>query len=327
MKIKLFFVLITLFSIALNIYLYTKDEKCVDESSKKELFIYPQDHSSLDYELSYDPVSPRYTNFSLDAENIIYSSFYLKGAIIESYRKKYDRQISEKLIKNIQEIVYFINDFKIRFSENDHLSFFYTADDEKIVYLRFRSSLKRSVTEVYLFETIHGLRYVTNDGEYLQPCMTNGPFSDCPDVRFLSESGTIVPVFDVRISQNVKLPFLAKLTSMEQTRNYGGEAEFIYSNYATRAVLKGLGSMSKLKKNSLYKKDAVIGKSGFILEDGHSGIIYYLRKKDNTPVSPFVFHHIEKLRLHENYQQNFMILRNFYSRQLNFAKDFEKQYY
>ena len=162
MKIKLFFVLITLFSIALNIYLYTKDEKCVDESSKKELFIYPQDHSSLDYELSYDPVSPRYTNFSLDAENIIYSSFYLKGAIIESYRKKYDRQISEKLIKNIQEIVYFINDFKIRFSENDHLSFFYTADDEKIVYLRFRSSLKRSVTEVYLFETIHGLRYVTN---------------------------------------------------------------------------------------------------------------------------------------------------------------------
>lgn len=327
MKIRIFFAVMVAASFILNIYFYSQDEKFVDENIKGEVFLYPVDHSSLDYELSYDHQNPIYKSFSLDGDNVLFASFYLKGSIVDSFKRKYDRKISARLVRNIQEIVYFINDFKIRFSENDHVSFFYNEKDEKIVYLRFKSSVRKSVSEVYLFNTIHGQRYVSNNGDYLQPCMTNGPFSDCPDVRFLNENGTLVPVFDVKISQNINLPFLAKLINTDQSRNYGGEAEFIYSNYATRAVFKGLGSMNRLKKNSLYKKDAVIGKSGFVLEDGQNGIVYFLRRKDNSPISPFVFHHIEKMTLHEKYQQNFTIVKSFYLRQLKFVKEFEKQYY
>jgi len=299
----------------------------IEKTDNGEVLIYPDDISSIDTPFSYDPENPVYRSFSPDGDDIVYASFVLKGSIIESFERKYGTRISEKLIRNIQELVYFLNDYKIRFYQYDKLAFFYSVSDERILYLSFKSVLKKSISEVYLFNTIHGDRYLNFDNSYLQPCITNGPFNDCPDVRFLNENGVIVPVFDVKIRDSVRLPFLAKMIETGQTRRSGGEAEFIYSNYATKAVFKGFGSINNLRKNALYKKGAVIGKSGFILEDGKNGIVYYLRKKDNNPVSPFAFHHTEKILLEDKYQTNFQIVRNFYFWQLQNAKKFEKKYY
>jgi len=328
MKTKLFIIFIVAGSVIMNIYYFTKDEKCVEDSVSTEVFIYPADHSSIDFELSYDPENPQYMNFSLEGDNIIFANFYLKGSMIDSYRRKYDKRLSDKLIRNIQEIVYFLNDYKIWFNERDRVTLFYNEQNEKIVYLRFKNAVRKTLSDVYLFETIDGERYVNSDGSYLQPCIVNGPFDGCPDVRFINESNTLVPVFNVRMHHNVKLPFLAKLVNVDHSRNSGGEMEFIYSNYATRAFFKGLGHINdKLKKNSLYKKDAVIGKSGFVLQDGSGGVVYFLRKNENTPVSPFLFHHIERNFLPQKYDRNFQIVKSFYARQLEFRLKFEQQYY
>ncbi|HSW59893.1 MAG TPA: hypothetical protein VLJ60_03795 [bacterium] len=328
MKTKLFITFIVAASVMMNIYYFIRDEKCVQEVVSEEVFMYPADHSSIDFELSYDPENPQYRNFSLEGDSMIFANFYLKGSMIDSYNRKYDKRLSDKLIRNIQEIVYFLNDYKIWFNERDRITLFYNEKDEKIIYLRFRNAVKKTLSDVYLFETIDGERYVNSDDSFLQPCISNGPFEGCPDVRFINEDNTLVPVFDVRMYQNVKLPFLAKLTNVDHSRNTGGELEFVYSNYAVKAFFKGMGYINdKLKKNSLYKKDAVIGKSGFVLQDGSSGVIYFLRKNENTPVSPFLFHHIERKYLPEKYNRNFQIVKSFYARQLEFGLQFEKQYY
>ncbi len=328
MKTKIFIIFLVAVSLIMNIYYFTKDEKCVEDYVSREVFIYPADQSSIDFDLSYDPQNPQYLNFSIEGDNIIFVNFYLKGSMIESYRRKYDRVLSEKLIRNIQEIVYFLNDYRIWFNERDRLTFFYNEQDEKIIYLRFKNAVRKTLSDVYLIKTIDGERYVNSDGSFLQPCILNGPFEGCPDVRFITDDNTLVPVFDVKMYQDLSLPFLAKLMNIDHSRNFGGAMEFVYSNYATRAFFKGLGHINdKLKKGSLYKKNAVVGKSGFILQDGRSGVIYFLRKNDNTPVSPFVFHHIEKKYLPEKYDRNFQIVKSFYARQLEFGIKFEQQYY
>ncbi|MGI6394266.1 MAG: hypothetical protein ACOX2F_05995 [bacterium] len=328
MKSRLLLTLLIAISLSINAFFFLKKESSSHQISEQEFFLYPQDYSPIDLEFSHDPIQPQYINFSIGGEKIVFVSLILKGSIIDSFGRKYDKKISDKLIKNIQEIAYFLNDYKVWFSERDSIMFFYTEKEEKIVYFRFRNSVKRTLSDIYLFETVEGKKYYSSDGSYLQPCITNGPFEGCPEVRFVSEGNTILPVFDVNKYQNIKFPFLAKIMGIDYSRSYGGEIETIYSNYATRAFFKGFGEInSRLKKNALYKKDAVIGKSGFVLQDGKSGIAYYLRKKENTPVSPFTFHHTEKKHLPEKYNTNFQIVKSFYARQLEFGLKFEKQYY
>ncbi|HRZ80040.1 MAG TPA: hypothetical protein P5044_08535 [bacterium] len=327
MKIKFLLFIVLAASVALNVYLFSlkRAQSCPDVP--EQVLIYPSDHSSLDFPVSHDPESPKYTGYTLDNNSTVFLSFNIKGTIPESVEKKYGMRLPMDIIRNIQEIVYFLNDYKIRFYEGDRISLFYRENDMKIVYLRFKSLRMRSVSEVFLFRTGGTEKYVSADGSLLQPCITNGPFDGCPQVRFVSDGDQLTPVFDVPVDSPVRLPFLAKYISSTSTKLWGGEAEFEYSNYAVKAFFKGFGSLSNLNKVALYKKDAVIGRAGYIVKDREPGLVYYLRKKDGTLVSPYVFHHTEKTVISEKEMQNLAITVNFFSIHYELGQKFEMKYY
>lgn len=316
-------------SVSLNIFLYLdSDEPQIEEDDEKPFMLYPTDHSSLDFPLSYDVDLPQFRTFSPNGDNILFADFVIKGTIADSFAKRYNTKLSQQIVKNIQEIVYFLNSFKIRFREGDSLTFFYDEKTERILYLKYKNSYARTVSEVYLFDAGNGAAYYTSDAYALQPCITNGPFNGCPQVRFVYENNNLVPVFEVTANEDVHLPFLAKLMEFDQSRGFGGTMELIYSNYATRAFFRGLASINpSLKKNSLYKENTVVGKSGYIFSDRKSGVIYYLRKSDNSIVSPFTFHHTEGRQISEKNMSNFQIMINFYSKASEYAKNFEKNYF
>jgi len=304
------------------------DEPQKEEDEEKPYILYPTDHSSLDFPLSYDVDLPQFRTFSPHGDNILFADFVIRGTIADSFSKKYNTKLSQQLVKNIQEIVYFLNGFKIRFRESDALSFFYDEKTGEILYLKYKNSAARTVSEVYLFDAGNGAVYYTSDAYTLQPCITNGPFKGCPQVRFVYENNNLVPVFEVAADDDVSLPFLAKLMEFDQTRSMGGTMELIYSNYATRVFFRGFANINQsLKKNALYKEKTVVGRSGYIFSDRKSGIIYYLRKHDNSIVSPFAFHHTEGRQLPEKSMLNFQILRNFYSKASEYARNFEKSYF
>ena len=328
-RIRRIFILLFIISVSLNIFLYLdSDEPQTEENDEKPFMLYPTDHSSLDFPLTYDADLPQFRSFSPEGENILFADFVLKGTIADSFMRKYNTKLSPHIVKNIQEIVYFLNGYKIRFREGDVLTFFYNEKNGEILYLKYRNLSARTLSEVYLFDAGNGSFYYTSDGYALQPCITNGPFKDCPRVRYVYENNNLVPVFEVPANDEVRLPFLAKLMEFDQSRGFGGTMELIYSNYATRAFFRGLGSINpSLKKNALYKEKAVIGRSGYIFSDKKGGVIYYLRKTDNSIVSPFVFHHTEGRQLSEKSMLNFQILRNFYSKASEYAKNFEREYF
>ena len=323
------FFLLFLISIALNIFLYFgSDDQEIEEEEEKSFELYPTDHSSLDFPLTYDVDLPQFRTFSPLGNNILYADFVLKGTIADSFMRKYNTKLPQHIVKNIQEIVYFLNGYKIRFREGDSLTFFYDEKTGEILYLKYKNSSARTISEVYLFDAGNGAVYYTADGYALQPCITNGPFKGCPRVRFLYENSNLVPAFEVPANDEIHVPFLAKLMEFDQSRGFGGTMELIYSNYATRAFFRGLAEINpSLRKNALYKEKAVIGKSGYIFSDKKGGVIYYLRKHDNSIVSPFTFHHTEGHQLSEKSMLNFQILRNFYSKASEYAKNFEKSYF
>ena len=323
------FVLLFIISVSLNIFLYLdSDEPEAEDDGEKPFMLYPTDHSSLDFPLSYDVDLPQFRTFSPQGDNILFADFVLKGTIADSFMRKYNTKLSQQIVKNVQEIVYFLNGFKIRFREGDALTFFYDEKTDEILYLKYKNSSARTVSEVYLFDAGNGKIYYSSDGYALQPCITNGPFKGCPQARFVYENNNLVPVFEVAANNEISLPFLAKLMESDQSRGLGGTMEFIYSNYATRAFFRGLANINpSLKKNALYKEKTVIGKSGYIFSDKKGGVIYYLRKSDNSIVSPFVFHHTEGWQMHEKSMLNFQILRNFYSKAVEYAKNFEMNYF
>lgn len=329
MKNRFAYASVLIVSVLLNVFLYlNKDTTPKEEDEERPFELYPTDHSSLDFPLTYDVDLPQFRTFSPKGENILFADFVLKGTISDSFNRKYNTKIPQQIIKNIQEIVYFLNGFKIRFREGDALTFFYDEKSGEVLYLRYKNSSARTVSEVYLFDAGSGEKYFTSDTYELQPCITNGPFRGCPRVRFLHENNNLVPVFETPVNEDIHLPFLAKLMESDQSRGFGGSMELIYSNYATRAFFRGLASINpSLKKNALYKEKAVIGKSGYIFSDKKSGVIYYLRKFDNSIVSPFVFHHTESRQMSEKSMLNFQILRNFYSKASEYAKSFEKNYF
>lgn len=323
------FVILFVISVSANIYLYfDSDEPQTEEDDEKPYMLYPTDHSSLDFPLSYDVDLPQFRTFSPNGDNILFADFVLKGTIAESFTRKYNTKLSQQVVKNIQEIVYFLNGFKIRFREGDKLTFFYDETSEQILYLKYKNSAAKTVSEVYLFDAGNGESYYTSDGYALQPCITNGPFKGCPQARFIYENNNLVPIFEVAANEEIHLPFLAKLMEFDQSRGLGGTMELIYSNYATRAFFRGLASITpSLKKTALYKEKTVIGKSGYIFSDKKGGIIYYLRKSDNSIVSPFTFHHTEAGQMQEKSMLNFQIFRNFYSKAVEYANNFEKDYF
>ena len=329
MKNRFAYISVLVISVFLNVYLYlNRDSAPVEEDDEKPFELYPTDHSSLDFPLSYDVDLPQFRTFSQHGDNILFADFVIRGTIADSFARKYNAKISQQIVKNIQEIIYFLNGFKIRFREGDALTFFYDEKTEEILYLKYKNSAARTVSEVYLFDAGSGEKYFTSDGYELQPCITNGPFKGCPRVRFLYENNNLVPAFEIPVNEEIHLPFLSKLMEFDQSRGFGGTMELVYSNYATRAFFRGLAEINPgLRKNALYKEKAVIGKSGYIFSDKKSGVIYYLRKFDNSIVSPFVFHHIEGRQLPEKRELNFQILRNFYSKASEYARNFEKNYF
>ena len=329
MKNRFAYISVLIVSVFLNVFLYLNHNSAsVEENGEKPFELYPTDHSSLDFPLTYDVDLPQFRTFSPNGENILFADFVLKGTIADSFAKKYNAKLSQQIVKNIQEIVYFLNGFKIRFREGDALTFFYDEKTGEILYLKYKNSAARTLSEVYLFDAGSGEKYFTSDGYELQPCITNGPFKGCPRVRFLYENNNLVPAFEIPVNEEIHLPFMAKLMEFDQSRGFGGTMELIYSNYATRAFFRGFSYINPgLRKNALYKEKAVIGKSGYIFSDRKSGIIYYLRKFDNSIVSPFVFHHTESRQMSEKSQLNFQIMRNFYSKASEYAKNFEKNYF
>jgi len=328
-KNRFTYISVLLVSVFLNVFLYLNREPApAEEEEEKPFFLYPTDHSSLDFPLTYDVDLPQFRTFSPEGDNILYADFVLKGTIADSFMRKYNTKIHPHIVKNIQEIVYFLNGFKIRFREGDVLTFFYNEKTGEILYLKYKNSAARTLSEVYLFDAGSGEKYFTADAYELQPCITNGPFKGCPRVRFLYENSNLVPTFETPVNEEIHLPFLAKLMEFDQSRGFGGSMELIYSNYATRAFFRGLAEINPgLRKNALYKEKAVVGKSGYIFSDKKSGIIYFLRKFDNTIVSPFVFHHTESRQMPEKSQLNFQIIRNFYSKASEYARNFEKSYF
>ena len=328
MKLRPLIILCFLISLGFNIYLLTRESDPEEEDGPKEFSLYPDDFSSLDVPISYEPEFPVFNTFSSEGEEILFADFAMKGSIYESYERRYGSPISKQLVKNIQEIVYFLNGYKLKFREGDRLTFFYEKKSEKIVYMRFRDSLNRAVSDVYLFNSSNGQAYFKSNNYRLQPCIKNGPFEGCPEVRFVYENGGLVPLFNVPKGSAVRLPFLSKIVEFDQNRTMGGTLEVTYSNYATRAFFRGLMSVNQsLRKNELYRENATVGRSGYVFSDGGSGVVYYLRKSGNTVVSPFVFHHTELEQIPAKDQLNFMIARNFYSKMLETAQKFEEKYY
>ncbi len=317
-----------IFSLMLNIYLYRKgDENNLDEEGSSR-YVYAENITSIDNAITPHIYFPRYRGYSITGEITEFLDFNLRGTIISSVKNKYDIDVSTDLVRNIQEIVYFFNDFRLAFNEGDRVSLFYRLSDQKIVYLRFENSRRRSVHETFLFNVKGEEKYVTSDGAVLQPCITNGPFKACPQIRFSSKQGSLIPVFETGQYSEATLPFMAKITSVSNNSLTGGTIELTYSNHLVRAVFEGLSEINTgLQKDRIYKQGAYLGRSGYPLPGGRKGIVYYLRRRDNSVMSPFSFHHTEKSYVPENRLDNLNIASNFYVRWLQNGIDFERLYY
>lgn len=63
------------------------------------------------------------------------------------------------------------------------------------------------------------------------------------------------------------------------------------------------------------------------MKDGKSGVVYFLRKKDNTVISPYIFHHIENTNIDEKDMQNLAINVSFFSIHYEKGYNFELKYY
>jgi len=330
MKIKSFCWILFAASVILNFFLFSgiREEKEIEYFLNEEQPIYPENSSSFDDHISFEPEYPAYSGFTLEGDETEFLDFRLNGTIVNSIKDKYGRKTSRKLVRNIQEISYFLNNFNVRFSLGDRISLIYRKKDSKIAFLRFSSANKRSVHEVFLFAGSRDERYVTSSYEYLQPCITNGPFSGCPNATFVTDGKNLVPVFNAGFAEKIRLPFLAKLINTSESFSKGGEMTFVYSNFAVKAVFKGLSSVNtSLRKNALYNKGVSVGESGFVVNNSQKGVIYYLKKGENRVVSPFSFHHVESIPVDEKEKINVKITISFFKGQYNAGKEFEEDYY
>ena len=127
----------------------------------------------------------------------------------------------------------------------------------------------------------------------------------------------------------VTLPFLAKLTDIETTNRAGGALSFTYSNFMRKVRFVGLSSFAlHLKKGRIYSKGALLGTGGYVKRgDGRAGVIYYLLNKDGSVYSPFLFHHVYRIRLADAYASNFDIAVRYYRMLYRRGSSFEKYFF
>ena len=64
------------------------DEPETEEDDEKPFMLYPTDHSSLDFPLSYDVDLPQFRTFSPHGDSILYADFVMRGTIADSFAKR-----------------------------------------------------------------------------------------------------------------------------------------------------------------------------------------------------------------------------------------------
>ncbi|MCK5808784.1 hypothetical protein KAH37_07360 [bacterium] len=331
-RFYLFLSLILLFSLAGNIVLlfvipWDSDKKmegsqAFDENENNNISLFNRPES-----IEYETI--QYDTYSLDGTPVLFLNFSLHGTITDSIARKYHTNVSSQLIRNIQNIVYFFSDFKLKFRKNDRISLFYRPQDGKILYMRYKNRSRRAISEAFLFEDEAGERYFTSEGSYLVPCLVNGPFDGCPNARLVRDRFGLVPVFSLPPQSPIYLPFKAKIMNISTSRKQGGEVEITYSNFLKKAWFKGLATIeTNLKKEELYSQNSVIGRGGYRKEKrGQDGVTYYLLNKDGSLNSPFLFHHTSQKQISEQFKNNFDISVRYYQRLYKRGYRFEKVFF
>lgn len=311
MKNKLLIVFLAV-SLAANGYLWNKFVIKKTAEKEESCFIYPQDQSSIDFPATVIPPKPVFTGYSINGQRIFFLDIFVRGDLLNSVKNKYDIKISEDLVRNIQYLIYFFSEYKIIFNDKDRISLYYRENDKKIVYLRYKSRVDRSIHEGFLTETPSGEAYINANGEYITPCIKNGPFEGCPDIVFEKAKDLLMPVFLLGQVSRVKIPFDGKITALSDNTATGGNIEVTYSEYKIKGNYQYLGRISKVTSGKRYKKGTELGYSGYKKYNNLDGVAYFLKNNEGAVISPFVFHHTEKKQLAESLKTNFSILVNFY---------------
>ncbi len=323
--------LLLLFSLSINVFLLVNR----DDSPQKQndcLSFVPENDAEIslfDRPESVDYDTIQYDTFSLQGDRMLFLSFRLHGTIAESIKRKYHMPVSIRLVRNIQNIVYFFNGFSLDFRRGDTISLYYRPEDEVITYMRYKNRRKRIVAEAVLFDDGSGERYFSTEGNYLVPCLENGPFSGCPNALLTKDSRGIVPRFMLPPMSAIRLPFMAKIRELELSRQAGGKVEVMYSNFMKRGIFKEFASLvPSIKKGHIYKKGVVIGHSGYRKNArGEDGFVYYIVNGDGRVYSPFRFHHISYRSVKDEWKSNFDIAVHYYRRAYRRAKKFEKYFF
>jgi len=331
-RFYLIIVLLLLLSIAGNVILLfvipwsakKAAQKCLnaDQNERDNISLFDRPES-----LEYETI--QYDTYSLDGTPVLFLNFSLNGTITDSIKQKYHMKVSPKLVRNIQNIVYFFSDFRLKFRKNDRISIFYQTSDNKILYMRYKNRARRAINEAFLFEDEAGERYFKSEGSYLVPCLVNGPFDGCPDARLVKDRYGLVPIFSLPPQSPVYLPFKAKLLDITTSRKQGGEIGIMYSNFLKKAWFKGLSNIETgLKKGELYSQNRVLGRGGYRKEnEGQDGVIYYLLNKEGSLASPFLFHHISRKQISDRLKNNFDIAVRYYQRLYKRGYHFEKAFF
>ncbi len=324
---KLLLALSVLGNLLLGGYLLFFNET-VEPEEQAECRLYPEGECAADFPASLTDRSPLFHAYSLRGEPTVFIDFSLKGTIPESIEAKYGRETPTEIVRNIQLLVYFFLDYQVRLGTNDRVAFFYRPADNKITYLRLRSRAYNAVFEAFLYEKDGAETYVTIDGSVLPPCLKNGPFADCPEVRLEKKQEVLVPVFLLPLNGEVRFPFDAWVLKITDFSKTGGSVQVTFPDQGLVGFFEYLGTVSpQIKTGKRYRKGTVVGTGGFAKRGESDGVRYFLERRDGTPVSPFFFHHTYLRLIPAEEKTNLTITQNFYRNWHKQGQEFEKQYY
>ncbi|HOW51692.1 MAG TPA: hypothetical protein PLV42_06575 [bacterium] len=300
----------------------------VEEVETAECRLYPESECAADFPASLRDRVPLFHAYSIRGDQTVFLDFSLKGTISESIQAKYDREVSTDIVRNIQMLVYFFLDYQVRLGKNDRIALFYRPEDNRITYLRLRSRAYNAVFEAFLYEKDGVETYVTIDGSILPPCLKNGPFVDCPDVRLEKKQEVLVPIFLLPQNGEVRFPFDAWVLKITDFSKTGGSVQVTFPDQGLVGFFEYLGTVSpQIKEGRRYRKGTVVGTGGFAKRGEMDGVRYYLERRDGTSVSPFFFHHTYLRLIPSEEKTNFTITQNFYRNWHKQGQEFEKQYY
>ncbi len=328
MIFRLIVFLLFALSISFNFYSFIKKDSVTIKTEPENCYIYPINASSYEFPVSMAEKFSPFDAFSIDGDEILFYSVEFHSLIAEDIEKKYGIRLDDSVVRNLQQLVFFFNDFQLKFKEGDTISFFVRKKDNKIVYARLVSNSKKSLFEAFLTGRNSGENYINADGYYLSPCMKNGPFKECAGMSFEKQGKVLIPVFSMKHFSQVSLPFAGKIVDVSQNKISGGSVEVFFPDYGISAVFQYLGAVSeKIAKDKTLSSGTIIGVSGYKNNGATDSLIYYLKRRDGTMVSPFIFHHIEKYSISDDKKLNASIMVNFYRKWLEKGVSFEKQFY